>query len=57
MNSLWPSLSGAHNDDKAVEENKPDETWGWLIAHGATIIQTDRLQQLLEYLRSKHLHQ
>lgn len=56
MNSLWPTLCGGHNDDKAVEENKPDETWGWLIAQGATIIQTDRPKELLEYLKGKGLH-
>lgn len=56
MNALWPSNSGGHDDDKAVEEHKPDEAWGWLIDHGATIIQTDRLKELLEYLREKRLH-
>ncbi len=56
MNSLWPSLNGGHDDDKAIEENKPDETWGWLIKNGATVIQTDRPQQLLQYLVKKKLH-
>lgn len=54
-NSLWPNLSASHNDDKAVEENKPDETWGWLIQKGASIIQTDRPYQLLKYLEAKGL--
>lgn len=57
INSLWASLNGGHDDDNAVEENKPDETWGWLIKKGANVIQTDRPKQLLEYLRSKQLHQ
>lgn len=56
LNSLWPSLSGGHDDDRAVEENQPDETWGWLINHDATIIQTDRPVQLLQYLKSRKLH-
>lgn len=56
MNSLWSSLNGGHHDDKAVEENKPDEAWGWLIQKGATVIQTDRPQQLLQYLVKKKLH-
>lgn len=56
LNALWPEHNGGHDDDIAVEENKPDETWGWLIKQGATIIQTDRPEELLEYLRKKGLH-
>lgn len=56
INSLWASLSGGHDDDRAVERNQPDETWGWLIDHGANIIQTDRPEMLLNYLRDKKLH-
>ncbi|RKR84022.1 glycerophosphoryl diester phosphodiesterase [Mucilaginibacter gracilis] len=57
LNSLWPSLNGGHDDDKAVEENNPDETWGWLLKKGANIIQTDRPKELLNYLKEKKLHQ
>ncbi|MGN8070349.1 hypothetical protein [Mucilaginibacter sp. SG564] len=32
------------------------DSWDWLIAHGATIIQTDRPKELLNYLRKKSLH-
>ncbi|MEZ2334297.1 glycerophosphodiester phosphodiesterase family protein [Mucilaginibacter sp. RCC_168] len=56
FNALWPEQNGGHDDDTAVEENKPDETWGWLISHGANIIQTDRPRDLLNYLRSGKLH-
>ncbi|MFI5140038.1 MAG: glycerophosphodiester phosphodiesterase family protein [Sphingobacteriales bacterium] len=56
FNALWPEQNGGHDDDKAVEENKPDETWGWLINHGANIIQTDRPLLLLDYLQKKKLH-
>lgn len=56
MNSLWPEHNGGHNDDRAVEQNQPDESWGWLANRGANIIQTDRPQQLLNYLRAKRLH-
>jgi glycerophosphoryl diester phosphodiesterase len=52
LNSLWPSLSAGHDDDKAVEEGKEDETWGWLIDNGARIIQTDRPYELLRYVAS-----
>jgi glycerophosphoryl diester phosphodiesterase len=56
FNALWPEQNGGHDDDRAVEENKPDETWGWLANHGADIIQTDRPKDLLNYLKSRKLH-
>lgn len=56
INALWPEHNGGHDDDKAVEENKPDESWGWIYGKGATIIQTDRPNELLNYLRRKNLH-
>jgi len=57
INSLWPSLNGGHNDDLAVEESNTKDSWDWLIAHGATMIQTDRPKELLNYLRKRTLHQ
>ncbi|QES89846.1 glycerophosphodiester phosphodiesterase family protein [Rhizosphaericola mali] len=56
MNAMWSSLSADHTDDQAVELNDPTNSWQWLIKHGATIIQTDRPKQLLQYLRQHHLH-
>lgn len=56
-NALWGSLCAGHDDDIAVEENRPADSWDWLIAHGATIIQTDRPYLLLQYLKNKKLHQ
>ena len=56
INSLWASLNGGHDDDLAVEQNNKKDSWGWIIAHGATIIQTDRPLLMLEYLRQKQLH-
>jgi glycerophosphoryl diester phosphodiesterase len=47
-NSLWPSNNAGHNDERAVYE--PDQTWGWLVAQGTNIIQTDRPKELIEYL-------
>ena len=41
---------------RAVELHQPDESWGWIIAQGAKLIQTDRPALLLEYLRNKKLH-
>ena len=56
FNALWPEHSAGHDDDIAVEENKPNETWGWLISKGANIIQTDRPAELMKYLKSQKLH-
>jgi glycerophosphoryl diester phosphodiesterase len=55
LNALWPEHNAGHDDDTAVEQNKPEETWGWLITQGATIIQTDRPEELLQYLKRKKL--
>jgi glycerophosphoryl diester phosphodiesterase len=56
INALWPWLNGGHDDDRAVEENDKKDSWDWLIARGATMIQTDRPKELLNYLRNKSLH-
>jgi glycerophosphoryl diester phosphodiesterase len=56
INSLWASLNGGHDDDTAVEDDNKEDSWDWIINHGATIIQTDRPKLLLEYLKSKQLH-
>jgi glycerophosphoryl diester phosphodiesterase len=56
INAMWASLNGGHTDDMAVEQNDTKDSWDWLIAHGATIIQTDRPKELLNYLRKKSLH-
>lgn len=53
--SLWPTLCAGRTDDRAVDH--PDEAWGWLIDHGATILCTDRPKLLLDYLRQKKLHE
>lgn len=55
VNSLWDSLNGGLSDDKAFE-GSPEEIYGRLVGMGATIIQTDRVPLLIEYLRSKGLH-
>lgn len=56
INSLWASLCGGHHDDRAVEQNEPDESWGWLVKKGANILQTDRPVLQLKYLQKKKLH-
>jgi glycerophosphoryl diester phosphodiesterase len=46
-------LNGGHDDDRAVELNQKDESWGWLLEKGASLIQTDRPVQLLQYLKEE----
>jgi glycerophosphoryl diester phosphodiesterase len=53
INALWPSLNAGHDDNKAVEEHNTADSWDWLIAHGAKIIQTDRIRELVRYLGQK----
>lgn len=50
MNSIWGSLCAGHDDDRAVELFQPNESWGWLLEQGASIIQSDRCLPLLKYL-------
>ena len=57
INSLWPSLSAGMNDDRAVFKHQEDETWGKIIQMGASFIQTDRPQELIDYLKAKNLYQ
>lgn len=51
-NTLWDTLAGGYDDDMALENS--DKAYGYLIEElGARIIQTDRPQMLLDYLKSK----
>ena len=54
MNPLWDSLCGGHDDENALLEGK-DKHWGWILEHKATMIQTDRPQELIKYLEDKGL--
>lgn len=56
LNSLWASLDAGHDDERSIEEGQPTDGWGWLLAHGATLIQTDRPAELLAYLRQLQRH-
>lgn len=53
VNSLWPQHNGDHDDEKAYVDPK---VYDWFIKNNIDIIQTDRPQHLLDYLRSKGLH-
>ena len=54
INSLFEQHGAGHVDHKALVD--PDANWGWLVGQGADIIQSDESFALLEYLRSKGLH-
>lgn len=54
-NTMWDTLAGGHDDDMAL--SNADSAYGYLIdSLGATIIQTDRPDYLLKYLRKRNLH-
>ncbi len=54
-NTLWNTMAGAHDDDASLAN--VDNGYGYLIDRlGARIIQTDRPQFLLNYLRSRGMH-
>ena len=54
-NTLWASLCAGHDDSLALKD--PDKAYGFLIdTLGADIIQTDRAEYLLDYLRKRGLH-
>jgi len=53
INALWPQLNGGHDDEKAALD---PSVYDWYIDHHIDIIQTDRPALLLNYLRSKGLH-
>ena len=51
-NTLWDTMAGGRDDDLALED--PDKAYGYLIETlGARIIQTDRPQMLIDYLKKK----
>lgn len=54
VNTLWDSLAAGHTDAKSL--TNPEAGWGWAIARGANIIQSDESQRLLQYLRARQLH-
>ncbi len=54
VNSLWESLNAGYEDDMALLN--PDSIYGWYIKNNINIIQTDRPELLLSYLRANALH-
>lgn len=58
INTFWPSVCGGYgnDDDAAVEVEDPATVYEQYIEMGATMIQTDRPELLLNYLRSIGRH-
>ena len=56
INSIWASLCDGHDDDRAVELGEPDQSWGWILEQGGAIIQSDRPNDLLQYLKKHKRH-
>lgn len=52
VNSLWPSLCGGLDDDRAFR-GETEAVYGRLLDLGVTIIQTDRPEFLIRYLESR----
>lgn len=54
-NTLWDTMAGGHDDDASLADL--DSGYGYLVdALGCRIIQTDRPERLLNYLRARKLH-
>ena len=58
VNTFWPSVCGGfgNDDDAALLAADPADVYGQYIEMGATMIQTDRPEMLLNYLRSIGRH-
>lgn len=58
VNTLWPTLCGGsgNDDDAAFDAADPADVYGQYLEMGASMIQTDRPQLLLDYLRSVGRH-
>lgn len=52
INTLWDSLCAGHTDERGYRGD-PEGSWGWCLEQGATMIQTDRPVELIEYLKKK----
>jgi len=55
VNTLWGSLCGDLDDDRAYVAADPDSIYGTIIDLGTIIIQTDRPEFLIDYLEKRDL--
>lgn len=58
VNTFWPSVCGGYgnDDDAALDAENPADVYEQYLKMGATMIQTDRPEMLLKYLRSVGRH-
>ena len=58
MNTIWASLCGGYgnDDDAAFNAADPADVYDQYIEKGFTMIQTDRPEMLIKYLRSIGRH-
>ena len=59
VNTIWPSLCGGYgnDDDAAFDASDPADVYGQYVKMGASMIQTDRPDLLIGYLRSIGRHE
>lgn len=55
VNSLWKDLCAGYDDEEALINT--DSIYGWYVKNGINMIQTDRPELLLNYLKSIGLHE
>lgn len=53
VNTIWGSLCGDHDDDRAYDSPNPDKVYGPILDLGTSIIQTDRPEFLIKYLEKR----
>jgi len=53
VNTIWGSLCGEYDDDRAFDSANPDEIYAPILNLGTSIIQTDRPEFLIKYLEKK----
>ena len=58
VNTFWPSVCGGfgNDDDAALDAADPADVYGQYVEMGASLIQTDRPEMLIKYLRSIGRH-
>lgn len=53
VNTIWASLCGGFDDDRAFDSHDPASVYDTILNLGTSIIQTDRPELLIRYLESK----
>ena len=53
VNTIWASLCGGYDDDRAFDSDDPASVYDTILNLGTSIIQTDRPEFLIRYLESK----